>query len=220
MNILAIETSIEKLSISLRQNNSKIKTISEESSMHHLVELIPLLKELLEINHLILDDIDYIAIDEGPGSFTGLRIGITTVRTLSQIKKIPIIPIDALKSYVYLTDKDKIVIPILDARVNQIYGGAFYRTADNIESIIETNVYEKNDFLEKVKMIKKNAKLEFYGDTKKIFPRLKPSFFLYNNSKCILKLAEYILLKGFRKVPYDKILPKYYRLSEAERKLQ
>jgi tRNA threonylcarbamoyladenosine biosynthesis protein TsaB len=218
--ILAIESTVEKLSISLRQNNSPIKTLRGKNSLHHLTELIPLLQNLLEENHLSIDDIDYLTINRGPGSFTGLRIGITTVRTLSQIKKIPIIPVDGLKSYIYLTCENKIVVPILDARVNQIYGGAFYRDGDNIETLIETNVFEKNEFLEKVKAIKKDREFEFYAETKKIFPNLKPSFSIYSNSECILKLAEHSLLKGFKGISYDKILPKYYRVSEAERKMK
>ena len=97
MKILAITTSSNNCSVAILEENSIIKELNIQNTKTHSETLMPLLKELLKQSNLSLDDIDYLACDIGPGSFTGIRIGVSTIKAISQIKNIPICPVSSLE---------------------------------------------------------------------------------------------------------------------------
>lgn len=91
MITLAISTSSNNASVALLENDICIKELNIINEKTHSEKLMPLIDELFSKTRLTLSDVNLIACDNGPGSFTGLRIGIATVKALAEVKEIPVI---------------------------------------------------------------------------------------------------------------------------------
>jgi len=91
MNVLAISTSSNICSVALLENNNCIKEINIDDKKTHSECLMPVISEILDSQNMLLKNIDLIAVDVGPGSFTGIRIGIGTVKGLAMPNDIPIV---------------------------------------------------------------------------------------------------------------------------------
>ena len=127
MYILAIETTGLKASVAIIDENMRVWKAESDRKLSHLQNLIPLIGDLLEKSKLTLDDITHIAVSEGPGSFTGIRIGIATGKALAQALKLPMISVPTLKSFAWnVPDFDGLICPIFDARRDQVYAGAYF----------------------------------------------------------------------------------------------
>lgn len=126
MNILAIETTGAKASVALINENGEVSSEVSDDKMNHLQNLIPIIDNLLKKRKLSIDNIDYIAVSEGPGSFTGIRIGVASARALAQALEVKTIAVPTLLSFLYNAyDYNGIICPIFDARRNQVYSGAY-----------------------------------------------------------------------------------------------
>ncbi|MDD3652640.1 MAG: tRNA (adenosine(37)-N6)-threonylcarbamoyltransferase complex dimerization subunit type 1 TsaB [Desulfotomaculaceae bacterium] len=103
----------------------------------HSVNLLPLIKAVLEdaeINHSHLSGI---AVSGGPGSFTGLRIGMSTAKALAQIWDLPVAGISTLETLAYpLAGHGRLVCPILNARKKEVYTAVFYRTGRVLNQLV------------------------------------------------------------------------------------
>jgi tRNA threonylcarbamoyl adenosine modification protein YeaZ len=208
MNILAIESSTQELSVSLKSSKflgEKIKTKSASEELRHLTKLVPLIKELLSENDLSVHDIPLIAISEGPGSFTGLRIGFSAARAIAQVTGAKLLPVDSIKAFAF--GEQGIVAPFFDARTNEVYG-AVYEIAPSkkILTRLPTNLFSEEEF--------KTLALKF-----------SPRFINLDDEKAqtsedVLRLAEYELAHGAKPVPFSAAVPAYHKKSAAERKLE
>ena len=157
MNILAIETTGANASVAIINEKEEIEEIVSDGVLNHLENLTPIIKEIVEKCQLTLDDIDVIAASEGPGSFTGIRIGVSTARALAQALNKPAIGVPTLQSFIYNKPHfNGIVCPIFDARRSEIYGGAYRKmqlsengkTIDVIEDVVPGAAYDINDYLD------------------------------------------------------------------------
>lgn len=101
MKVLAIDTSSKNCSAAIIENEKVINETHNISELEHSQTLMPMVKDLLEKTDLTLDDIDMLACGKGPGSFTGVRIGIATLKAFSDAKNIPMIGIDSLEALAY-----------------------------------------------------------------------------------------------------------------------
>ena len=123
MRALAVDTSTATAGIAVADENGLLAGFMMKDMKTHSQKLVPMLKELLGSLRLDLSDIDVFAAVTGPGSFTGLRIGVTTIKTLAYALKKPVVGItslDALANAAADLD-DMLVCPIMDARNNQVY---------------------------------------------------------------------------------------------------
>ncbi|MEI8216657.1 MAG: tRNA (adenosine(37)-N6)-threonylcarbamoyltransferase complex dimerization subunit type 1 TsaB [Eubacteriales bacterium] len=211
MNILAIETAAAKPSVGIIDGNGEIVMISSAEELNHLQNLIPMIDEVLRKTGTKLPELSAIAVSIGPGSFTGIRIGISTVKALAQLDKLKIIPVPSLLSMAYsIKDKNPnlIICPMIDARRGQVYGGAFKWKDDDLEEIIPCKCYLKDDLMTIVQ------------DFATV---LEADVLLLNEEIQSAKLIGELALKIFKddggKNLYE-IHPDYMRLAEAEQKLQ
>lgn len=126
--VLAIETSSPALSVALGTSAGRIKEFHSSSSLKHSENLIPLIDRLLRGEGIALGDIDAFAIDRGPGSFTGLRIGFSLLKGFLVAKKKPCygaLSLDMIAAKVRLAEGCRLGV-VIDARREEIYS-RFYR---------------------------------------------------------------------------------------------
>ena len=234
MLILAIETSGNISSVAL-YDGEIISEIKNEDNYSHLKELMPMVKELLEEENVDKNDIDYIAISKGPGSFTGLRIGMASAKGLAEVLDKKMIEVSSLagfafRDYEWLDPNEKhLFVPIFDAKMHQIYAAAYEQ--NNLNSVIADGVYDPQDFLSSLERVAdKYDDVVFFGDGINAYYDLLDEFeyshiFAPKEDVCqtsygVAKIA-YILAQDEKNLKscFDS-KPEYFRLPEAERKLK
>ena len=127
MNILAYDTSSARLSAGVFENQNCLLEITSESDVRHSEELMPLLQKLLERTSRKLSDVDCLAVCLGPGSFTGLRVGISTAKMLAYTLKIKIAGVSTLEALAYEAagaGHERIAVR-MDARKSKVYGAVY-----------------------------------------------------------------------------------------------
>lgn len=159
MNILGIDTTTKSASCTiLKENEYYTKEVTNEIT--HSEKLLPIIHETLKEENLTLDDIDMFATINGPGSFTGIRIGLATIKAFAQVKEIDIFSISSIDLMSYVAAKKELnssnkknvsVLSLIDARNNRVY----YRL--NNVSLDENGKYEitssmdvENDLIDEV----------------------------------------------------------------------
>lgn len=143
MNSLFIDTSTKYLCIGIAKDNNVIYKYQQEAIKKQSELTIPFLKKALDENNLTLNDIDEVNVTIGPGSFTGIRIGMCVAKVLASMKNIPLKAISSLNAYASLGKK----IVILDAKAKRVYLGIYN---DNVK-VIDEMVVEIETFKEMLK---------------------------------------------------------------------
>ena len=101
MNILAMDSSAASASVAYMQDGKILGQYYINAKLTHSTTLMPMTQHLLESAKLSLDDVDYFAVAAGPGSFTGLRIGISAVKGLALALNKPCVPVSTLEAIAY-----------------------------------------------------------------------------------------------------------------------
>ena len=160
--ILNIETATKNCSVSLSKDGQVI-AIKElnDGQYSHAEKLHVFIDEILKETQKSVQDLDAIAVSKGPGSYTGLRIGVSTAKGLSYSLDIPLISISTLVSLAHAirVEKDAFIIPMLDARRMEVYSAVF--DADyNEHREIKAELVDKNSYQEFLNQ----GKVYFLGD--------------------------------------------------------
>ena len=140
MKILALETSGSNCSVALIDEEKVIADFNCNTGTTHSQNLMPLIDTLLKQTNLTLDNIDLLACCQGPGSFTGIRIGISTIKAFSDAQNIPVIGITSLESLAYNIPKSGYIVSLIDAKNDNVYYSLFknnngqYEKADEYKS--------------------------------------------------------------------------------------
>ena len=160
MNILGIDTTTKLASCTILSND-KYYTKSISNEVTHSEKLLPIIHESLKGNNLTLDNIDLLAAINGPGSFTGIRIGLATIKAFAQVKDIDIYSISSIDLIAYMTAKKYFeenidvntvqVLSLIDARNNRVYYALNKVTKDNNGKInIERIANVGNDLIDNI----------------------------------------------------------------------
>lgn len=241
--LLAVETTGPFASVALKDAQGNIHSQMLEEKLNHLKGLLPLTDKVLKSAQLEISQVKTIAVSQGPGSFTGIRIGISSVRSLAQITGAKVIGVPTLETFVYNNPMYRgIVCPMFDARMEQMYAGAFILKDGKVNTLVATNSYPPAEYFNLLsKVIDENSKkfgtpldFRFFGDGLGIFEqniihwsaRLKKDYFngfslemeetnKLQNARSALKWAE---AYGQEKDFYE-IYPIYVRKAEAQRRL-
>ncbi len=154
--ILNIETTTKNCSVSLSKNGNLIalKEINDDG-YSHAENLHPFIESILQETQYNYTDLSTIAVSKGPGSYTGLRIGVSAAKGFSFALGIPLISVDTLLALALKVKvTDGLIVPILDARRMEVYQAVFTKEYETIEitkaQIIEANTYD--NYLEKEKV--------------------------------------------------------------------
>lgn len=231
MYILAIETTGAFASVALMKDDKIIGHISGNDRFSHLQNLMPQVETVIKENGLSIGDIELIAVSNGPGSFTGIRIGVSTARALSQVLGIPCVAVPSLDALALrgadFAKDDVLVCPMLDARRSQVYaGGYFIKEGFPVEEI-EAGPYMLDEFLAKAveypRILVLGDAIDKYAEK---MAEIRPEGtetasedIRYQEASCVAMLGAKIYEeKGG--LSYNQLQPEYMRIAEAERKLK
>jgi len=236
MHILAMETTGPHCSVAIIDDAGKVTEASSKGTLNHLQYLMPLTKQLLTDCGLQLGDIDVIAVSAGPGSFTGIRIGVSSARGLAQVMGCKITSVETMKAFAYhVPDYDGLICPIFDARRNQVYGGVYKWLNGEIEEEVPGGPYMLDEYLTLLEQaIAKSGihRLQFFGDGLKPYGKkveawasehpvllsLAPEEHRYQEAGSVARLGLAEIKKGNTR-EYETVFPNYMRIAEAQKNL-
>lgn len=227
LKILSIDTASNICGVSILENTSLICKLDKNTGRTHSENLMPMIQQAFYNNNLTLSDIDLIVCDKGPGSFTGIRIGVATAKAFQDSLEIPCIGISSLESFAYSIEKDGFIASILDAKNDNCYFALYEKKDTNYHEILAPTADTIKNALQTCKQYASSYhfitligdSLENYKDL--IYEELKQDhFFLSQN---IPFNSYYLGLAGFEKWKKNKIedvLPLYLKKPQAQRQLE
>ena len=227
MKILAVDTSATSASVCVAQEDKIIGEFSINTALTHSQTLIPMIEQLAEKTGVTLDNIDAIAVNAGPGSFTGVRIGVAAVKGIAFSRNIPCVSVSTLESMAYnMLDNDCIVCSVMDARCSQVYNSLFRVKDGKVTRLIEDRALSLTDL--KLDLQKYNDKIILVGDGAEItfnyFENSLQNVFLASVNNRVQK-ASSIACVAFKKINNgetlnaSELMPVYLRLPQAQREL-
>lgn len=220
MNILAIDTSSQNATVALISDDRLVGEYTINNKKTHSQIIMPLVSDMVSKSGILINDIDVFASGVGPGSFTGLRIGIATAKALAQALNKKVIGISSLKALAMsIKFSDKYVCPIIDARRGDVYNAVYKNgvcikddRAINIETLIDELGDNETVFVGDATVqyeqliVKKMGNKAFFA----------PQSIKMSKAGVVAELAYERALNG----DYDDIYtlnPVYLRTSQAER---
>lgn len=217
MNILAIDTSTMISTVTISDGKEILGDFNVNQQKTHSESLVPMIDYLLKLLGMEVADIDKFVIACGPGSFTGLRIGMTIAKTLAQATESELLPVSTLLALANNSSSERLKVPMLDARGNRVYGAVYDK---DFKELIKEDLYTIDEFSSLVNDLDEEVELigtmnEKYGDRFKNAKKLPLNF---NNSigRSLVKIA--LEDESSPRKLYE-IRPNYLRLSQAEREL-
>lgn len=234
MKILAIDTSSKICGVAIIENEKILIKLINDDEKTHSVKLMPMIDKAFKDTNLSLDDISLLACCIGPGSFTGVRIGIATIKAFSDVKNIPVVGITSLESLAYnvkqISKPTSLICSLIDAKNENVYCG-LYNFSNNFNY---ANIFAENIDITISKIInvineKQFTDVIFVGDGSKIYKEklensLKNSIFATENDDVqnIISIAN-IAFNKYNNGEYgnsSSLSPIYLKKSQAEREFE
>ena len=219
MFILGIETTGKVGSVAIVDESGKTVNRVTTDSMSHLRELVPMIKELVDELGISLNELDAIAVSVGPGSFTGIRIGLATAKTLAQTLGKKCISVNSLEIFKEKADSDNKVAVIYNARRGQVYGAIY---GNDGSEILAPGPYMVDEVLEVAEVY---DDIKWYGDGVIAYAdRLSGMNIaevdeMTQSADMVCRYA-FLKLEDGELLDFDQLEPEYMRLPEAEQKLK
>ncbi len=230
MLILGIDTTTLACSVALLKDETVLAEASLNIKKTHSERLMPLLNNLLIESGIERETLEAIAVAAGPGSFTGLRIGVSTARALAQGLSIPAVPVCTLEALAEaIPTPGALICPLLDARRNQVYTALYRRNTEPpfvLQTVIEPAALTLDELALELKAY--NQPVIFLGEGLNSYASalenaLPPGQAVISTAPFRLCRASLVALVGQRllaanpKASYNELLPIYLRRPEAER---
>ena len=226
MRILGFESSAKSASVALCDENGLISQYFQNSGLTHSRTLLPMAEDMLKNLSLTLEDIDLIAVAHGPGSFTGVRIGVSAVKGLAWAADKPVCGVSSLLAMAYngvAAAEDSIICCTMDARRGQFYNALFIMRDGIPVRLCEDRAIGTSKLVEDIENQKKSVYIVGDGagmcynalENLDIRAILAPEPVRYQSAWGVCMAA--------RREPQQSVhelLPVYLRLSQAERERQ
>ena len=227
MKILAVDTSATAASVAIAEKNKIIGEFSINTSLTHSQTLITMIDDLLKNTGLSINDVEAVAVNSGPGSFTGVRIGVAAVKGIAFPHDLPCVSVSTLYSMAYkMLGNDCIVCAVMDARGSQVYNAIFRVNGSKIERLTDDRALslqdlksELNNYTEKVVLVGDGALLcsEYLNN------KLENVVLSAINNR--IQTASSVACAAFEMIEKgdittcSKLMPAYLRLPQAQREL-
>ena len=225
MKIIALESSAVTASVAVTEDDRLLAQSFQNSGLTHSATLMPMAADLLKNAGLTLEEMDVVAVAAGPGSFTGVRIGVAAAKGLAWPGDKPCAPCSTLESMAWqCAHLDGEICAAMDARRNQVYCARFLAEHGELKRLTEDRAIGLDELAEEVCssgrtqiLVGDGARLAQRAlETRGLSAVLMPPHLLYQTAwgvaRCALRLAREGAL-----VSAAAMAPSYHRLSQAER---
>lgn len=228
MLILSIDSSATAASAALTEDSKLLGEFFTNTDFTHSRTLAPMIDNLLTVCGKTTDDIGLVAVSNGPGSFTGVRIGVSVAKGIAFADDLPCVAVSTLESMAYnLTLTDCIVCAVMDARRNQVYNAMFRIRFGEVERLCEDRAISIAELKEEIKEKYLGERVILVGDGAAITMRevmdlpksveIAPEVLRFQRASSVAAAALTKLRAGENPVNSAELLPSYLRLSQAER---
>ena len=229
MKTLAIESSAHTCSVALVENRNLICEIFSDSGLTHSQTLMRMVSTIVDITKTDFSSIDSLSVSVGPGSYTGIRIGIAAAKGLAQPGGLKCFGISTLEAIAYnLYGFDCIVCAVMDARCAQVYTALFKCGKDSVQRLTPDKAMSVTELIQTLDDFKFTEPIILAGDGAKMFcelsagvlPGLTPGPFSvrYQRAFGVALCASSRAEQGF--IPEKELNPVYLRAPQAERELK
>ena len=226
MKLLAIDSSGLTAGCAVLSDGIITAEYTTDYAKTHSQTLLPMIAEIARMTELDMMSLDAIAVAQGPGSFTGLRIGAATAKGLCMALDKPIVPVPTVDGLAYnLAGSAGVVCPLMNARRSETYTGIYRFDGDRMQTIREQCVLLLSDILDEINDI--GEQVTFLGDgTQEFLPTIEKQtqvpftialpHMRRQRAGSVASLGARLFEEG-RAVDADTFAPVYLRLSQAER---
>jgi tRNA threonylcarbamoyladenosine biosynthesis protein TsaB len=239
MRVVGLDTASEMASVALVENGLLIaeRTYPDPKATggvntrttrgQHAEVLLPLIASLFATTTVAPQDITGFAVSIGPGSFTGLRIGLSTVKGLAYSTGVPVVGVSTLFGHAArVKDYDGLICPILDARKNQIYAALFRKLGESMVRLTQDSLTSVATVIEIINQLENGASCLFVGDGVAVHERLllqglgnRVLFETPHSDSTVAASVAQLSENRFRSNDVDdlaSLIPVYLRPAEAE----
>ncbi len=225
MKVLAVDTSSSVASVAVVDGGRVLGEYGISQKMSHSQKLVPMIRELLSNLELKAADMDLFAASTGPGSFTGLRIGVTTVKALAYAVQKPVVGVPTLDALAFnVPAYDGLVCPIMDARNRQVYTAVYRREEGRLAKVTDYMALDLDELIEL--LVAKGERVVFNGDAVELHRayleeklkscRFAPDNLLLQRASSVAMVGLDMANRGLIENCFD-LVPFYLRKSQAER---
>ena len=220
--VLSIDSSAVTASAALTDGANVIRSEFVNTGLTHSETLLPMIKRVM--GDTPYSSLAAIAITAGPGSFTGVRIGVATAKGLAFLNNTPCIAVSTLEAIAYnfvdISEEEQIICAVMDARRMQFYNALFKVNGNTVERLTSDRAISIEELREE---LAKFDRVVIAGDGARLCGenialdncQTAQDELIYQNAVSIAKAAE-----KNEKIPPKELMPRYLRLSQAERELK
>jgi tRNA threonylcarbamoyladenosine biosynthesis protein TsaB len=231
MAYLALDTSTETLTLAVSDQGQLLGEVTTLRTYNHSVQLMPLLDQMMEDCGIQKEQLEGIVVGRGPGSYTGVRIGVTTAKVLAWTLRIPLIGISTLQAVAQSSNAFQgLVLSLFDARRKRVYAGAFYReksaeaviaVKDLAQWVCQALHVEQISDLPSIlatgdgSIVYREQLQELFGDR---FQGIAPMSRQHVRAAALLEIGVPLLQQGISE-DVERFAPEYLQLAQAEANL-
>lgn len=227
MKIFAIDTSAKSASVALTEDGVIKGEFFINTMLTHSETLMPMTDALLKSTRIELSDIDCFAVNTGPGSFTGLRIGIAAIKGMAYALKKPCAAVSTLESMAYnLHSENTVLCAVMDARCNQVYNALFDISGEAPQRFCEDRALTIDELSKELETIGK--KVVLVGDGAQLCYKkmsgincdlhIADENVRFQRASSTAIAAEKLFADG-KTISSEELMPQYLRLPQAQREL-
>ena len=227
MKLLALDTSAKAASVCLAQEDKIIGEFMINTAVTHSQTLMPMVEQLCQNTATPLDAVEAIAVNAGPGSFTGVRIGVAAAKGLAFTRSLPCVAVSTLESMAYnYLGADCLVCAVMDARCSQVYNALFRVTGDRVERLCDDRALALSDLQtelaqldEKILLVGDGAEISFQFLSNSLSNVFSAPMNHRVQTAASVALAAFSQIKQGNTLTPAALMPVYLRLPQAQREL-
>ena len=217
MRILSIGTSSKNCTVAILEDKKIIKEININDGLTHSQNLLPAIDRLFKETSLSLSDIDYYACSIGPGSFTGIRIGVATIKGICFGMSKPVVAVPSLLSLCYSVKSDcDYIVSCIDAKNDNVYAGIYKCEKGKAPVLVDDYISDNIEVLKDL-IASLQGRISYVGDGANLLNQKSEEELEY--ASCI-GLAAFDMIKQGNVTDGVHLSPLYLKKSQAERELE
>lgn len=230
MKIFALDTSAAAASCALLDGERPVGEFYTDARLTHSQTIMPMVEALLASSHESLDSVDVFAVSTGPGSFTGLRIGVAAVKGMAQVLGRPCVAVSTLEGLAWnLCDRAGLACAVLDARCGQVYT-ALFDLEDGVRRLWEDQAVTAEELCARLAQLDRPVTLVGDGidlvlrtmeatQPQASRPQVPAPFLRLQHATSVALCTQAHLDRGEAPIQPGELVPAYLKLPQAQREL-